>query len=163
MKVIDNHLSESHFKHIQSVLMADDFPWFFQDGINYIPDLDRYQFTHLFYDYQNNSKSNRNSDWLEFVDSIVEFHFLKRIKANLNHRTLFHRKSGYHVDYVSNPSHKTSIFYINTNNGWTEFANGDRVKCVENRLVTFDSNLKHQGVTCTDKKRKIVINLNYEG
>ena len=54
MKVIDNHLSESHFKHIQSVLMADDFPWFFQDGINYIPDLDRYQFTHLFYDYQNN-------------------------------------------------------------------------------------------------------------
>ena len=81
MKVIDNHLSESHFKHIQSVLMADDFPWFFQDGINYIPDLDRYQFTHLFYDYQNNSKSNRNSDWLEFVDSIVEFHFLKRIKA----------------------------------------------------------------------------------
>ena len=67
------------------------------------------------------------------------------------------------MDYVSNPSHKTSIFYINTNNGWTEFANGDRVKCVENRLVTFDSNLKHQGVTCTDKKRKIVINLNYEG
>ena len=56
----------------------------------------------------------------------------------------------------------TSIFYLNTNNGWTQFKKGGKVKCVENRLVTFDSNLEHAGVTCTDQKRKVVINFNYE-
>ena len=42
------------------------------------------------------------------------------------------------------------------------FKKGGKVKCIENRLVTFDSNLEHAGVTCTDKKRKVVINFNYE-
>ena len=55
----------------------------------------------------------------------------------------------------------TSVFYINTTNGWTQFKNGDKVKSVSNRIVTFDSNLIHQGVTTTDEKRKVVINFNY--
>ena len=40
--------------------------------------------------------------------------------------------------------------------------NGDKVECVENRMVIFDSNLKHEGVSCTDQQRKVVINFNYE-
>ena len=84
---------------------------------------------------------------------------MHRIKANLNPRTIFHRNTGYHSDY---PNMTTSIFYVNTNNGWTQFEKGGKVKCVENRLVTFDSNQRHAGVTCTHPKRKVVINFNYE-
>ena len=50
---------------------------------------------------------------------------------------------------------------MNTNNGYTEFEKGDIVESVENRMVIFDSNLKHQTVTCTDEKIRIVINFNY--
>ena len=84
---------------------------------------------------------------------------LERIKANSNPQTSSHFKGGYHIDY-SNIT--TSILYINTNNGWTQFKNGDKVNCIENRMVIFDSNLEHEGVSSTDQKRKVVINFNYE-
>ena len=37
----------------------------------------------------------------------------------------------------------TSILYINTNDGYTKFEDGTIVESVENRLVTFDSRMKH--------------------
>ena len=46
--------------------------------------------------------------------------------------------------------------------GWTQFKKGGKVKCVENRMVIFDSNLEHTGFSCTDQKRKVVVNFNYE-
>ena len=92
---------------------------------------------------------------------------LDRIKINLNPKTVFHRKSGFHTDQRSVSEgfglhQKTAIFYINTNNGWTEFKKGGRVKSVANRAVIFDSNLEHRGVSCTDAKRRVLINFNYE-
>ena len=55
----------------------------------------------------------------------------------------------------------TAIFYINTNNGYTEFEDGTRVESVANRIVNFPANLKHRGTRCTDQKIRIVINFNY--
>ena len=55
----------------------------------------------------------------------------------------------------------TSILYINTNNGWTVIKGYGKVESVANRMVIFDSNLQHSGVTCTDKNRRVVINFNY--
>ena len=31
----------------------------------------------------------------------------------------------------------------------------------ENKIVTFDSDIEHTGSSCTNKKRRIVINFNY--
>ena len=53
------------------------------------------------------------------------------------------------------------IFYLNTNNGYTEFENGEIVKCEENTLVTFDSQIKHRAVSQTDTKQRVVVNINY--
>ena len=55
----------------------------------------------------------------------------------------------------------TSILHINTNNGYTKFENGEVVKSVRNRLVTFPAHLKHTGSTCTDKQYRCIINVNY--
>jgi len=83
---------------------------------------------------------------------------LIRVKANLKPKTIEHEHGGFHVDYYDVI---TGIFYINTNNGWTNFKNGAKVESVENRMVIFDSNLEHEGVTCTDEDRRVVINFNY--
>ena len=83
---------------------------------------------------------------------------LTRIKANLNPRTLFNIKAGYHYDYKDI---MTAVYYINTNNGWTTFKKGGRVKSVANRIVVFDSNLLHSGVSCTNEKIRMVVNFNY--
>ena len=86
---------------------------------------------------------------------------LYRIKANLNPRTFFHRKTGYHVDLEESGPHQTAVYYVNSNNGYTEFKKGGKVKSVANRMVIFDSKLEHQGVTTTDQKARVVINFNY--
>ena len=84
-----------------------------------------------------------------------------RINDNLTPRTVFHREmSGYHID-VSLPGN-TSILYINTNNGYTQFKNGDKVKSVANRMVTFDSQKLHSGISCTNQKMRVVLNFNYD-
>ena len=55
----------------------------------------------------------------------------------------------------------TSIIYINTNNGYTKFKNGDIVESIRNRLVTFPAHLKYADSTCTDEEYRCIINLNY--
>ena len=55
----------------------------------------------------------------------------------------------------------TSIFYVNSNNGYTVFEDGTKVESVANRFVSFPANMKHKGTSCTDEKIRVVINFNY--
>ena len=89
-----------------------------------------------------------------------------RIKANLTLGTKEHEPSGYHIDgfdknhgYPENSL--TAVYYINTCNGYTEFKTGEKVKSVSNRMLIFNSELEHQGVTSTDETRRVLINFNY--
>ena len=66
-----------------------------------------------------------------------------------------------HVDVEKFDGGTTAIYYVNTNDGYTEFENGERVDSVENRLVIFDATMKHTGTTSTDTKFRSVINFNY--
>ena len=38
---------------------------------------------------------------------------------------------------------------------------GTKVESIGNRLVTFDSHIKHSGTSCTDQKYRLVLNMNY--
>ena len=161
-KVIDNFLLKDDFIKLQSQMLGYYFPWFYNDYIHHIGD-GQFQYIHIFYGKDDTKDDDiKSSSFYPLIhDCLRELRpkKLARIKANSNPRTLSHSKGGYHIDY-SNIT--TSILYINTNNGWTQFKNGDKVECVENRMVIFDSNLKHEGVSCTDQTRKVVINFNYE-
>ena len=165
MKVIDNFLPSYQFKELQSIilncskfsereLLDNAFPWYWNEGVCYAGD-PFYQLYHILYE---NDHSSIFLPALDFLLSRIKHKKMYRIKANLNPRTIFHRNTGYHID-MENMT--TSILYLNTNNGWTEIKGHGKVKCVENRFVTFDSNLQHAGVTCTRPKRKVVINFNY--
>ena len=160
MKVIDNFLPDYYFRSLSNTILGDDFWWFYNedtaiegDGIPH--------FINIFYKTKGLATIGPTSSF-SLIEPYLSFFKMKelcRIKANLAPRTIFHRKTGWHVDNV--PCSTTAILYMNTNNGWTEFKKGSRVKSVANRVVIFDSNLEHQGVTCTDKKRRVLINFNY--
>ena len=166
MKVIDNFLPNYNFKQIESSLLGTNFSWYYNDEMlpenhpQYNPNL--FQFTHTFHAKYPpwNGKTSSFYPLLEICQSKLGVKDLYRIKANLNPRTMFHKRGGYHSDW---PNVTTAILYVNTNNGWTQFKSGGRVKCVKNRVVIFDSNLEHEGVTSTNEKVKVVINFNYEG
>lgn len=56
---------------------------------------------------------------------------------------------------------KTSIMYLNDNNGYTKFEDGTKQHSVSNTMVTFPNSIKHTGSTCTDCNCRMVLNLNY--
>jgi hypothetical protein len=50
---------------------------------------------------------------------------------------------------------------VNSNDGYTKFETGEIVESVANRIVIFDSDVKHTGTTCTNALGRFVVNLNY--
>jgi len=90
-----------------------------------------------------------------------------RIKANLEkyggNEAL---ESDWHWDWQSDEktpckNMQTAIFYVNSNNGYTQFETGESVRSLPNRMVLFPSNLKHRGVSSTNSKERFVINFNW--
>tara|TARA_B000000557_G_scaffold264465_1_gene269924 strand:- start:248 stop:856 length:609 start_codon:yes stop_codon:yes gene_type:complete len=157
IKVTDNFLTEEEFKNINLIYDPKFIPWSFQSVVHdteFIGDIiDNWQLSYMilpdciFY--------NCLMPLFDKMDMDVHF----RVKLNLNPKAPAIREHGYHID-IPVPS-KTAIFYLNTNNGYTKFETGEKVESVANRLVTFPSNLKHTGTTCTDVKGRLVLNVNY--
>lgn len=155
MKVIDNFLDQDSFNHFKNIITGQYFPWYFNNQ-KVLDDnhLDNYQFVNTFKD------GNTAMSLLDvFKEKLNVSNFL-RAKLNCTTRTnkIFEFKS--HRDLDVNCL--VSIFYINSNNGYTKFENGEKIESIENRLITFNNNLKHNGTTSTNSQTRIVLNLCYE-
>ena len=166
MKIIDNFLDEEEFKSIQSFMMGDirddkqiiQPHWWYVKGTAKRDD-GQFHMGHVFWQPEIGPNSEYIDMWNNFM-SKVEAKKCTRIKANMTFTTSTPEPTLYHVDYKDRT---TAIFYINTNNGYTEFKNGVIVNSVSNRVCIFDSNLEHRGVTHTEgDNQRIVINFNYE-
>ena len=164
MNIIDDFLEQKDFDKLQTFIMGADFDWHYNDAVVYRRQEDEFQFIHIFY-----KDAAPRSSTIQFLDPIlvkINPISILRIKTNLLTRTPNIVENTFHVDISSVSEEKLkqltiSIFYVNTNNGYTEFEDGTKVESVANRLITFPANLKHRGTSCTDEKRRIIINFNY--
>ena len=157
MKIINNCLNKEELVIIQNLMTNNQFPWFITWGISNKKNKD-YQFTHNFH-----NGINIASNYFDLIHPFIKI--LKpssfiRIKANLLLKTNEIIKHGYHIDSDVEKS-KTAIFYVNNNNGFTQFENNKISKSEENKLIIFNTDQKHTGTTCTDALFRIVINFNY--
>ena len=164
MKIEDNFLKQEEFDKIQKLMgEPSPFPWFYADRIVFEDDVDKFQFIHAFYD--NHMPMSPFSNELDSIINIIQPFSIVKIRAKLLTRTPEIDESTFHVDIpLSEENLKqwtTSIFYINTNNGYTKFEDGTIVESVANRMLSFPANMKHCGTSCTDERRRIVINFNY--
>ena len=173
IKIFDNFLTQRENNKIFDEMMSMQFSWGYSpakvyDSKNHFrfTDLRNQQLVHMFY-----SRDGKMSSHIKMVNPIMkklEALAVHRIKANLelyNGDTAF--KSDFHVDW-KNPYTKkgcknmtVGIYYVNVNNGYTEFEDGTKVESVENRFVSFAGDLIHRGVSQTDTKERVVINFNY--
>ena len=159
IKIIDNLLDKDAFTSLQSFILGDNFAWHFNRFIDYRNEKkDKFQFTHNFYKH-NQPHSAHYNDVQPILDTL-DYFALVRIKANLLTRTLKIVINDYHTDH-NKKDWNTSIFYVNTNNGYTEFKDGTIINSVANRLITFPSGMAHRGTSCTDEKTRVVINFNW--
>ena len=177
---IDDFLDQDSFLKIKELLTSTDFPWFGgcihssidEEISNQIKDnklkqkieesrcsdFFNYHFVHKFYT-DDVPVSHYFASYIKPIYNLLNGKSLIRTKANLMTRTERPVLSGFHIDCEE--KNHTSIFYINTNNGYTKFIDGTKVESIENRMVTFPGSYFHSGVTATDQKTRIVLNFNY--
>ena len=68
---------------------------------------------------------------------------------------------GLHTDHGGEFHYLTMIYYINTTNGGTYFANDKgAVQSIKNRLVVFDGHTFHRHIYQTDEKARVATNIN---
>ena len=168
IKVIDNFLPKEEYDNLYRTLMGYEMIWNYQDVVDYEQG-DNFMFCHLFWTTDRGLVTPL-SDILEFFYTKLNTQILIRIKANLTTKTKTHLESEFHYDHEFVGSRLpdgtltsyTAIYYVNTNNGYTLFKNGNlKVDSVGNRIAIFDSSKLHKAVSCTDEKRRVVINFNY--
>ena len=163
MKVINNFLPEDKFNTLKKGFENEYFPWYWNDhSLIHIED-NIPQFIHAFI-----AEGGINSDYFKLlIESDIflklNIHGLCKCKANLNYPTQKNIVGGFHTDLHEEDWEgiTTSILYINTNNGGTRFEDGTTINSVANRMVIFNSNLKHLGTNTTNAKRRLVLNFNY--
>lgn len=161
-KVIDNFLDDSTFLAIQNEICGHIFPWFQNDHVVFPPidktDMWAWQLCHVF--YLEMSPQSPQFSLLHPILRKLNPSAILRIKANLVPRADKIMEHGFHID-ITHFKGKTAVYYINSNNGFTMFEDGSKVESIANRMVIFDSTIKHTGTTCTDAKNRCVINFNY--
>ena len=140
---------------IHNFVNGEEIPWHVVKHNS--KDSNSIRFVHFTYDQQ-----NVTSEWFNILGPVLRElnpKSLVRIKANLFPKTTEIEEHGYNVDFPFECS--TSIFYLNTNNGYTKFEDGTVVESVANRLLTFPTLCKHTSSSCTDVAARVNINFNY--
>ncbi len=158
MKIIKNFLDKNIFDDIKKNIMSQDFEWHYHNSQTHHGNDDEY-FDHCFF-----NKQEITTHRFHLVKPLIEklkCKALIQIRANLLIKKEIQKFCEFHTDY--NFDCTTSIFYINTCNGYTEFFDKKKTKIYseENKIVIFNSQLNHRAVCQTDTKQRIVINLNY--
>ena len=160
-KIIDNAIDDEEFHKIKEKIASGDFPWHFLSWISdkeEDPDFNNnFYFVHMF--YQENQITSSFYQFLLPLIQVLKAKALMRVKGNLYTRTEKLEIHPFHIDVPF--EHKGAIFYLNTNNGFTILEDGTKIKSVKNRLLLFDASRPHQSTSCTDKKYRMNINMNY--
>jgi hypothetical protein len=165
IEVIDNFLSDSEFENLKNAMTSTTFPWCMGDAVmpetSTVEEKFNWQLYHMFY-YTPNVMNLDTMPILQSIFSKLNLGVLIKAKANCNFVTQNIIEHGMHIDVreLANIC-TTAVYYVNTNDGYTLFENGEKVYSKENRLVKFPTPTLHTGTSCTDARNRIVINFNY--
>ena len=170
-QVIDNFLPKEHFNDLHDLMIGKKMIWNWNDVVDYRGGSEnQFQLTHTFFRHSEGFISPLSYLIKPFED-LLKVGVYVRIKANLNPKSEENCREGkFHYDHElvgsklpdGTLTSYTAIYYVNTNNGYTLFKDGDyKVDSVGNRVAIFDSTKLHKAVRCTDEKTRVVINFNY--
>jgi hypothetical protein len=157
----NNFLPKEVFQQIKNILISDTFPWYYKSKMTTIKGYEeKLYFLHNF--YVNNQPNSEHYVLIQECLKKLNCNSLIHARANLS----LNFKERYYCNWHTDRDFdcKIAILYINTNNGYTEIKDNDKVikvNCEENKIVVFDSNHLHRMVSQTDTENRVVINLNY--
>lgn len=160
-KIIDNFLNQNDFNKLKDMVFADGFPYYYiktlNDNQKDVSDKSPFYFVHtVFEKYQITSDCFFN---LKPILDKISAKALIRMKINFYPKTPKIVKHAFHTD-LDFP-HKGCILYFNDCNGYTLLEDGTKIETKENRVLLFNSGRPHASTSCTDKKARVNLNINY--
>jgi len=157
-KIVDNFLSPEKFGQLKNILESETFAWYLIKNVGGPYDTSDIYFIHTFFNGYAPQSNLFNTVFGIFRDKL-EPKSIIRLRANLypQKETLIEHEK--HTDFGF--SHKSMVFYVNTNDGFTRLADGTKVMSVENRALLFDAGSLHNSTNCTDQKSRMVLTINY--
>ena len=162
MKIIQNYLDPTVFKQLQNhVVWNTDFPMYMinLDNVSRVKGhKHEWLGAHVIYG-SNEPKSPHYNYFVKVFQPALKWRILIRVKVNFYPGTDKIYEHATHIDREF--EHKVALFSLNTCNGYTKLENGEKITSKKNRYLEFDCNTKHSGSSCTDEKRRVVINFNY--
>lgn len=160
--IVNNFLTPEEFNPISKLLLSSTFEWYYTSSVAHrdstVEKKSRYfAMTHMF--YINHQFRSSYAELLQPVLKRLSPKALLRIKANLFPSSSSLHTYPFHTDYSY--SHKTAIYTINTNNGYTIFKDRTKIESKDNQMLFFDGSIPHASTTCTDQQIRINIGFNY--
>lgn len=173
--IIDNAVSQDLADLLENEMCTrvkhGGMAWFFSDVVTFKeekylvgPHPHIYKFSHIF--FENGAPKSAAFPVITPILDLLKCDAIVNIRAFLTTYTGSAYQGAFHTDTdCTDPTtikHRyTAIYYVNTNNGYTLFEDGQRVESVKNRLCIFPFYNRHAVVTATDVKARAVINFNY--
>ena len=151
-----NFLEQETLQNIKKEIKG--MHWFFLNFTADKNDKSNFLFYHLIFE-NNKVQSNRyfNTILMPILGKL-NFKYLHRAKLNLYTKKDKQIKTNYHID--CDIEHTVALFSLNTNNGYTEFEDGKKIKSEENNLIIFPGHLKHRSVNQTNENVRLNLNIN---
>ena len=157
MNIYKNFINKKNSNKIEEEFLKPYFPWYYNKHQT-INNKDTSYMFHLF--FQNKKINSKHFYLIEPILKKLNIKNLINVRANLCLKRP--TKCNWHVDCSTKKlNHKTAIYYVNNNNGYTLFKN-KKVKSEKNKIVIFNEDTIHKVGHQTDKDTRIVINFNYE-
>ena len=186
IKVLDNFLTKSYHEELLGMMSSSYFNWYYNENIshhtgknskNLTARLDEHGFSHIFWDENGMRDTSTSMLWkpgLYQIMDVVNTDFILRSRGDMTmytHREFVHDP---HVDYPF--KNISTVYYINDSDGDTIFYNQrhsedqpmpdklevrDRVSPKANRLVFFEGDVIHTGMSPNKHKNRIIINSNF--
>lgn len=167
--VENNFLNKNFLNNLQQIIYSSEINWFWYPSMvsdkngNKTKQDDQGYWYHNFYSDKEIKSTYFNDLILPFLKKLkVKLLYNVRLNCMFNPTGSKRVISDWHID-VGNKNSRTSIYYVNNNNGYTEIQADSIVsqKSVENTLISFPSLYKHRAIGQTDIARRMVINFNY--
>jgi len=163
-QIVDNFLSDIEAGAIEEYWTGPNAAWNFRSNLTfYNPDNSEQDNDHCFYGVMlwkmPHGKNNIQFDTVLPIIEKLKCKALVKIQANSYPRSNTLVKHGLHIDFPFH--HKSCVYYVNTNNGYTILKDGTKIESIRNRALFFDGVEEHCSTTCTDKKIRVTLNFNH--
>ena len=168
MKIFTHAIPRVHFSDLELALKGPHYPWYYQDYINFEPDIENFCFQNTIIKNSNIQNQRLNMNYIKTFHVLLEkINFLEddvSMKLNYTKAEMLLRNEKEILIPITHhkPFSKIGIYFISENNGGIKFENKQFVKSEKNKLVVFDSSEKYSFKTCSNDKNLIFISVEYE-